>query len=47
MSVAKGSQPKELRILWILLENGSLRMMWAGEEPVAGWNDKKERCHGR
>jgi hypothetical protein len=46
MSVAT---EKELRILWISLEDDSLRMTWAAEASFAGRNNAnvKERRHGR
>jgi hypothetical protein len=47
MSVAAEKELKRLRILWISLEDGSLRMTRADEALLAGRNDVKERWHGR
>jgi hypothetical protein len=47
MSVAENKKLEALRILWISLGDGSLRMMWTDGEIVEGRNDIKERCHGR
>jgi hypothetical protein len=34
-------------ILWISLEDDSLRMTWADGAPLAGRNDVKRGWHGR
>jgi hypothetical protein len=47
MSVAAEKELKRLRILWLSLKDGSLRMTWADGAPLAGWNDVKEGRHGR
>jgi hypothetical protein len=47
MNVAAEKELRKLRILWISLEDDSLRMTWADGFPFAGRNELKEDRHGR
>jgi hypothetical protein len=47
MSVRAERELRELRILWIAFEDGSLRMTWADGAPLAGRNDVNGGFHGR
>jgi hypothetical protein len=49
MSVAAEKELKWLRILWVSLEDGSLRMTWADGTLLANGNywNVKERRYGR
>jgi hypothetical protein len=47
MSVTAKGELRGLPIVWISLEDDSLRMTWADGAPLAVRNDVKERHHGR